>query len=43
VGPLAAWGITEGDWTSVWQAVIVVGDPPDGTVRGKFGVESAKR
>jgi len=20
VGPLAAWGIAEGDWTSVWQA-----------------------
>jgi len=23
VGALAAWGVTEGDWASVWQAVIV--------------------
>ena len=23
VGALAAWGVAEGDWASVWQAVIV--------------------
>ena len=23
MGALAAWGMTEGDWASVWQAVIV--------------------
>src|SRR5258708_13907191 len=40
MGPLAAWGVLEGDWTSIWEAVIVYLFP-DGTARAHSSSSTA--
>src|ERR1700732_2481282 len=40
MGPLAAWGVFEGDWAGVWQAVIVYLFP-GGAARGHSSSSAA--